>query len=364
MSKSVVNEFQPSVTEWFALIGEKKAAEDFRIEDNKKVERLEFLFQTIGLPYERPDKLDAIELSQPSARFQKILKKRGDELCAIRLVPKKEGLPKIRNRGLSIKSCYQDWYLQQKIDPNNYIAFICPHVPDIQWSMIFVISDEMIFGETIRGGHAQLTQGDTTNKLLNFQYNFQQWSWTETDPEAKKIVIQALNYLKVTKPISKKSISDELKVEFHHNYIGGYFEAVVWPNGRVYFIDFNRILPNYIPAPPPLVKVTNSILTGKVAFPGKVIGRVVIVDEDNISRVDFHKGDILVCPNTDVRFLPLMRKASGIITDRGGLLSHAAIIARELKIACLVDTKNATTTLKTGDKIVLDCDNNIISCFK
>ncbi len=377
MSKAVVNEFQPSVTEWFALIGEQKAAEEFREEDNHKVDRLEYLYQTIGLPYERPEKLEATELSNPSERFKQILKDRGDELCAIRLVPKKEGLPKIRNRGLSIRRCYEDWYLKQDIDPENYFAYICPHVPDILWSMIFAVKEDQIFGEIVAGGHAQLTQGDTTHQTFDFQFNYNNWSWTGENQEAEKVVKKALNSLLVRVPTvhppggqlagggnKQKLITKELKTVFYHNYLSGYFEAVVWPDGRIHFIDFNRVLSNYIPSPSKLTNAKNSILSGKVAFPGKVDGKVVIVNEDNIKNVDFKKGDILVCKNTDVRFLPLMKKADGIITDLGGLLSHAAIIARELQIPCLIDTKSATATLKTGDKIILDCDKNKVSVLR
>ncbi|MFH2105490.1 MAG: PEP-utilizing enzyme [Parcubacteria group bacterium] len=71
-------------------------------------------------------------------------------------------------------------------------------------------------------------------------------------------------------------------------------------------------------------------------------------------------GDILVCQNTDVRFLPLMKKAGAIVTDQGGLLSHAAIVARELKKPCLVGTKSATKDLQTGDMIRVGAQQGIV----
>jgi pyruvate,water dikinase len=49
-----------------------------------------------------------------------------------------------------------------------------------------------------------------------------------------------------------------------------------------------------------------------------------------------------------------MKKALALVTDHGGVMSHAAIVAREFNLPCIVGTKVATKTLKTGDKVVLD----------
>lgn len=53
-------------------------------------------------------------------------------------------------------------------------------------------------------------------------------------------------------------------------------------------------------------------------------------------------------------YIPLMIKASGIITDKGGILCHAAIVARELNKPCIVGTENATAVLKTGDEVMMN----------
>jgi phosphoenolpyruvate synthase/pyruvate phosphate dikinase len=63
---------------------------------------------------------------------------------------------------------------------------------------------------------------------------------------------------------------------------------------------------------------------------------------------------ILVAPMTSPSYVPLMRKASALVTDHGGVMSHAAIVAREFNLPCIVGTKTATKTLKTGDKVILD----------
>ncbi|MFN3947429.1 MAG: phosphoenolpyruvate synthase, partial [Aquificaceae bacterium] len=69
----------------------------------------------------------------------------------------------------------------------------------------------------------------------------------------------------------------------------------------------------------------------------------------------FQEGEILVTDITDPDWEPIMKKASGIITNRGGRTAHAAIVARELGIPAIVGTHKATEILKTGMEITLSC---------
>ena len=86
----------------------------------------------------------------------------------------------------------------------------------------------------------------------------------------------------------------------------------------------------------------------------------MIVNEGNLGTVAFAVGAILVCDNTDVRYLPYMRKAAAIVTNRGGILSHAAIIARELRKPCVTGTQVATAMLKDGDRIEVDATRGTV----
>ena len=70
---------------------------------------------------------------------------------------------------------------------------------------------------------------------------------------------------------------------------------------------------------------------------------------------------ILVTTTTDPEFMPAIKKSSAIITDIGGLLSHAAISAREINVPCIVGTENATKILKSGDIIEVDIENGLIN---
>lgn len=59
-------------------------------------------------------------------------------------------------------------------------------------------------------------------------------------------------------------------------------------------------------------------------------------------------------------FLPLMKKASAIVTNEGGIMSRAAIVSRELKIQCVVGTKRATEAFKNGGTVFVNADEGIV----
>lgn len=93
-----------------------------------------------------------------------------------------------------------------------------------------------------------------------------------------------------------------------------------------------------------------SILRGIPASEGTVQAKAVVA-KDLKSISDWHTGAILITVNTDPEWVPLMMKASGIITSEGGILSHAAIIARELGLPCVTSVVNAVEKIKTGQEI-------------
>ncbi len=98
---------------------------------------------------------------------------------------------------------------------------------------------------------------------------------------------------------------------------------------------------------------------GLVAFPGKIEAKVsLILTPRHIG--DMKRGNVLVTPMTSVDFVPAMRLASAIVTDMGGITSHAAIVSRELKIPCVVGTKEATKIFKHNDKVEVDGDKGIV----
>lgn len=100
-------------------------------------------------------------------------------------------------------------------------------------------------------------------------------------------------------------------------------------------------------------------LTGQTAFGGKVSGRVRIILNPSEQK-EFNVGDILVTGMTRPEYLHYVEKSAGFVTDAGGILSHAAITARELKKPCVIGTETATKVLKDGDMVEIDADSGVV----
>jgi len=95
------------------------------------------------------------------------------------------------------------------------------------------------------------------------------------------------------------------------------------------------------------------LVTGNTASPGFAFGIVKIANEPNeFSKVQ--KGDVLVTKMTNPDMVPVMKRASAIVTDMGGTTCHAAIVSREMGIPCIVGTGNSTSVLKENTMITVD----------
>lgn len=97
-----------------------------------------------------------------------------------------------------------------------------------------------------------------------------------------------------------------------------------------------------------------TVLSGDVACSGETCGRVCVV-RDFSETEKAKEGDIIVTSMTTPELVAALEKASGIITDEGGITCHAAILSREFGVPCLVGTKFATRALHDGMNIRLDC---------
>ncbi len=361
--QEIVDQKMPSITEWLQQAGYYNT-DAMREEDNNKRDRLEILYKVLGLQYDRPEKTTAREIADRSPAFMEIFNRRQDEKCALRLVPLQTGLPKLRVRGKTLKENLQ-WFSQQDIDVDLYKAEIIPHCDNTLYSAIFVVNHDSVWGEIIPGPHWQLTQGwqESDKKIVTFLYQKNCWHFTGGDTAIQNLTKEAVNKIMVKELEKQIILKQELQAEFNtDNYIQGYFEFVVWPYNGISYIDYNRVLQtnfdNFNPQFTTTNLTENQLLNGLCASPGQTTGIVHILKQT--TSKDFETGNILVCPMTMIEHLPLMRKAGGIITEQGGLLSHAAIVSRELKKPCLVGTKNATVILKDGDVIFLDATNGIV----
>ncbi|MCL5430459.1 MAG: PEP-utilizing enzyme [Candidatus Marsarchaeota archaeon] len=105
------------------------------------------------------------------------------------------------------------------------------------------------------------------------------------------------------------------------------------------------------------------ILNGTPASLGIVRGKVrIILNSSQANKII--KGEILVAKATSVDFVPAMRRSAAIITETGGITSHAAIISRELGVPCIIGVENATRMLNNGDLVDLDATNGTIKILK
>ncbi len=103
--------------------------------------------------------------------------------------------------------------------------------------------------------------------------------------------------------------------------------------------------------------VVKGIAAGKRGY-GAGIARVVTTP-DEASQI-MEKGDILITDMTNPDYVPFMKLAGAIVTDKGGVTAHAAIVSRELGIPCIVGTENATQLLVTGKEYTVDSMNGVV----
>ncbi|HXD58537.1 MAG TPA: PEP-utilizing enzyme [Thermoleophilaceae bacterium] len=104
----------------------------------------------------------------------------------------------------------------------------------------------------------------------------------------------------------------------------------------------------------------NGALTGFAGSGGVVEGTArVILDVRDIGKLE--KGEILVAPVTSPSWTPVFGKVAAAVSDIGGIMSHAAIVAREYGMPAVVGTGSATARIKTGDRLRVDGDNGVVT---
>lgn len=107
----------------------------------------------------------------------------------------------------------------------------------------------------------------------------------------------------------------------------------------------------------PTVRLTGIAVGSKVGA-----GRVrVIARPDELSS--FEEGEVLVTEMTDPDWVPALRRAAAVVTDRGGRTCHAAIVGRELGVPCIVGTGDGTRRLQTGDQVTVSCARGLGEVF-
>lgn len=117
--------------------------------------------------------------------------------------------------------------------------------------------------------------------------------------------------------------------------------------------------------------ISDTIL-GTTANEGKARGkaRVLIPDFKNFDKIaaaveEMEKGEILIAETTAPEIIQACKKAAAIVTNQGGMLSHAAIVSRELNIPCIVGTdKDVILNIQTGDEVEVDANKGVVRIYK
>jgi phosphohistidine swiveling domain-containing protein len=384
MDLSKLYQTQISLTEWFQRMGLENS-EAHRKEDNEKRERLAVLNEYFGLPFDRPTQFPASEVANRTERFMKFVDERGDELCALRLIPHDPSLPKLRTRGASIRDSLK-WFAEQNVNPELYKADFVPHPSDNTWSTIFVVNQHGAFGQVLAGPHNQLTQGFYTEGMepITFSWNGERWDLNPNRPAAETHLREVLEMLRVSDPAVREKITETFGAKFFGEYLCGYFETATSTEFGIWFIDWNRILGDVYGEDMPVGrsfgepqddggKNSDSVilsdgegspvrpLSGQIGSRGLVTGRARVIPAADLVGADIEPGDILVTDMTTPDFLPLMMKSGGVVTAWGGILCHAAIVCRELGKPCLTNVNGLLESVHNGTMITVDADSGILS---
>lgn len=141
-----------------------------------------------------------------------------------------------------------------------------------------------------------------------------------------------------------------LRVEEHYGSPQD-MEWAIGPDGRTWLVQ-SRPVTALEPEAVTGARPGETLVSGLGAAPGVVAGRVRILrDPKEGSRLQ--SGEILVAPMTNPDWVPTMRRAGALVTDGGGMTCHAAIVSRELRVPCVVGTRDATRVLRDGELVTV-----------
>ncbi|WP_067537088.1 phosphoenolpyruvate synthase [Nocardia crassostreae] len=146
-----------------------------------------------------------------------------------------------------------------------------------------------------------------------------------------------------------------LRVQQHH---GGLPQDVEWAidDGGLWLVQARPIttLPDAEVKQPMARAVPGLVLVrGLAAAPGQANGAVRVL-RSPAEGGQLRDGEVLVAPMTNPDWLPTMSRAAAVVTDSGGMTCHAAIVARELGVPCVVGARTATTDLTNGMEVTVD----------
>ena len=228
---------------------------------------------------------------------------------------------------------------------------------------------KLIVVEAIKGLGEAIVSGDVTPdhyavnketmKIVRKEIKKQQWKLTKGGKggaDGTNIRITLSSSEQAEQKISDADIIFLAKLGKRLEEHYGLPQDVEWAkeDGKIYVVQTRPVTTlKHTKAEEPEEINAPVILVGSPASPGIASGKVkVLRDASYLDEV--LNGDILVAEMTTPDYVPAMKRAAAIVTDRGGRTAHAAIVSRELGIPCVVGAEGATTTLKDGQIVSVD----------
>jgi pyruvate,water dikinase len=224
---------------------------------------------------------------------------------------------------------------------------------------VYGLGEAIVSGE-ITPDHYLVDRDDFT--ILERQIAEQDWqlvrnSESDSGVDGTNVKLPVPEELRTKQKLSDDEIIDlaklGVKIEDHYSFP----QDIEWAKegGSLYIVQTRPITTLKAPGEELVEKMPEMpvLISGSPASPGLGSGPVNIVsDPSRISEVK--EGDVLVAEMTTPDFVPAMKRAAGIVTDRGGRTCHAAIVSRELGIPCVVGAGSATSVLKQDQIVTVD----------
>lgn len=355
-----------SLSEWIQKIKSEtnyKSKEELQKivdEDLSKWDRLKKLNKIASTPIEKHFDFSAKDFLKNSKKLKHFFENNKTAgKYSIKAEPRKEFEKKLfRNRKHSVtkKECFE-FVKSLKPSPGHYNISIWENF-DTKYSFIFVVNEKGIFIEMKEGQHFHLTQGfkDPKNKIIFGFFDSRIMKLISTEKKYDDLILEAIKHVKTNSNL----------IEVVNGYVKGYFECLYFDKIGFKFIDYNTT--KFMTNLPTQItemffgfnkKSDDNLIRGRPATLGIAMGKVKIV----LSEKDFDsfkEGNILVAKTLTPNFLPVIAKSLAIVTDFGGVTSHAAVVSRELGKICIVGTENATKLLKDGDIVEVNANKGYV----
>ncbi|MFI0713751.1 PEP-utilizing enzyme [Streptomyces inhibens] len=331
-------------------------------EDSTRAARLGLLHELMGLPILATTHFSGGELAARARSFESF-RASAEGAYAVRAFHRSDESV-LRNRNLPVPEL-TSWLESKAGDLDQYDIEFSPHMPNA-WATIFVVTSDGVIGEVVRGSLRQLTQGDhTAASPSTYVYDFTDWHVEPHQPRYEQIARSVLEFTRAGKD-AQTALGRRLDCGFTADgHLQGYYEAVVDPGGDLRFIDFNialgrRLESSYLELIRSQQGTLRDEVHGLTASRGSAQGVARVLIHREADALDLADGEVLVCVEPTPDMIPLIARASALVADRGGLLSHCSVVCREMGIPCVVGTVNATEVIQSGRHVVVEADSGTV----